>query len=123
MDSTLPLPEGAPEFPMDLGDAAATEASAEDRSLRLPVHGSTVTAAELRERIIQAADIDGVMEIDASQVESVGQAVLQILVAAHAEGERAGLPFRLVNPSQAFLDRVESCRLADAIGIETGDAL
>ncbi|MDV3457369.1 STAS domain-containing protein [Sphingomonas sp. HF-S4] len=105
MDSTLQLPE------------------AEDRSLRLPAHGTTVTAEDLRVRIVLAADLDDSIEIDGSQVESVGQAVLQILVAARAEAAANGQSFRIANPSQAFVERVTSCHLADAIGLETGDTL
>lgn len=103
MDSTLPLPE------------------AEDRSLRLPAHGTTVTAEDLRVRMVLAADHDDAIEIDASEVESVGQAVLQLLVAARTEAQANGQPFRIINPSPAFQERVASCRLADAIGLETGD--
>ena len=103
MDSTLPLPE------------------TEDRSLRLPAHGTTVTAEDLRVRLVLAADLDDAIEVDASEVESVGQAVLQLLVAARIEAENAGQAFRIVNPSQAFVERVTSCRLAAAVGLETGD--
>ena len=103
MDSTLPLPE------------------AEDRSLRLPAHGTTVTAEDLRVRLVLAADLDDVIEVDASEVESVGQAVLQLLVAARAEAAGNGQGFRIANPSQAFVNRVNSCRMAAAIGIESGD--
>jgi anti-anti-sigma regulatory factor len=103
MDSPLPLPE------------------AEDRSVRLPAHGTTVTAEDLRVQLVVAADVDDVVEVDASQAESVGQAVLQLLVAARAEAAANGQAFRITNPSQAFIERVTSCRLADAIGLETGD--
>jgi anti-anti-sigma regulatory factor len=107
MDSPLPLPDA--EFGSD------------DRSLRLPVHGTTVTAEDLRVRLVLAADLDDVVEVDASTVESVGQAVLQLLVAARAEAERTGGRFRIVNPSPAFTDRVNRCHLAASIGLETGD--
>ena len=64
---------------------------------------------------------DDVIEIDASEVESVGQAVLQLLVAARAEAASAGQAFRIVSPSPAFTDRVTRCQLAAALGLETGD--
>ncbi|AJP72185.1 hypothetical protein TS85_10895 [Sphingomonas hengshuiensis] len=105
MDSTQPLPD------VD-----------EERMLRLPPHGTTVTANDLRARIVEAADIEDAIEIDASQVESVGQAVLQLLVAARADAEASGQPFTILNPSHAFVDRVTRCQLAGAIGLETGDA-
>ncbi|MBO9713466.1 STAS domain-containing protein [Sphingomonas sp.] len=103
MDSPLPLPD------------------AQEGPLRLPVHGTTVTAEDLRVRLVMAADADGDFEVDASEVESVGQAVLQLLVAARAEAEANGQPFRILNPSAAFVDRVTRCQLAEAIGLQAGD--
>lgn len=93
---------------------------AEERALRLPANGTTVAAEDLRVRLVLASDFDGEMMIDASEVESVGQAVLQLLIAARMEAERNGQPFSIVNPSPAFLQRVTSCRLADAIGVAAG---
>ncbi|WP_294330252.1 STAS domain-containing protein [uncultured Sphingomonas sp.] len=92
-------------------------------AVALPAHGSTVTAADLQTRLIQAVDGDGPVEVDASQVESVGQAVLQLLVAAKAEAEKLGKAFTILNPSTAFTDRVNRCQLAAAVGIDTGDLL
>ena len=96
---------------------------AEERVLRLPAHGTTVTAEELRAHLVGETDRNGAIEIDASQVESIGQAVLQLLVAARAEASRGAQDFRITNPSPAFIDRVNRCRLAGAIGLETGDIL
>ena len=95
----------------------ASDVAGEDRSLRLPVHGATVTAEDLRVRLVLAADFDGEMVIDASEVESVGQAVLQLLVAARAEALSFGQPFAIVNPSPAFVERGTACRLGEAIGL------
>jgi anti-anti-sigma regulatory factor len=94
-----------------------------DDALALPAHGTTVTAAGLHARLMNALDSDGPVEVDASQVESVGQAVLQLLVAARADAEAAGKPFTILNPSTAFTDRVNRCQLSAAIGIDTGDLL
>ncbi|MCJ8158685.1 STAS domain-containing protein [Sphingomonas sp. LaA6.9] len=91
----------------------------DDRSLRLPVHGSTTTAEDLRVRLVLASDLDGEMVVDASEVESVGQAVLQLLIAAKAEADSAGQSFVIANPSPAFVARVAACRLGDAIGLAT----
>lgn len=91
----------------------------EDRALVLPIHGTTVTAEDLRVRMVLASDFDHAMEIDASAVESVGQAVLQLLVAAKAEADVQGQPFVICNPSPAFVDRVTACGLAAAIGLPT----
>lgn len=90
----------------------------EDRSLRLPAHCTTVTAEDLRVRLVLAADLDGRIEIDASQVESIGQAVLQLLLAARVETQRAAQSFAILQPSAAFLDRVRGCSLAQSLGLE-----
>ena len=87
--------------------------------IRLPVHGTTVTAEDLRIRLVLAADFEGRTEVDASDVESVGQAVLQLLVAARREATQSGQEFTINNPSPAFVQRVVASRLADAIGLET----
>jgi len=107
MNSPLSLPDMAP-------------GSLDDRSLRLPVNGNTVAAEDLKVRLVLAADLDEEMRIDASQVESVGQAVLQLLVAAGAEAERRSLNFEITNPSAAFVERVAGCGLAETLGLQTG---
>jgi len=93
----------------------------DDRSLRLPVHGTTAAAEDVRVRLVLAADLDAEMIIDASEVESVGQAVLQTLVAARNEARLNGQPFIITNPSPAFVDRVQRCGLGEAIGLPGGD--
>lgn len=95
----------------------------QDGAVRLPVHGTTVTAEDLRVRLVLAADLNDVLEVDASEVESVGQAVLQLLVAARVEAASNGQTFRIVYPSQAFAERVTSIHLAHAVGLDTGEAL
>ncbi len=86
--------------------------------LTLPVHGTTATAEELRIRLVLACDRGGDIEIDASEVESVGQAVLQLLVAARAEAEtRNGQRFAITHPSPAFVERVAACRLTALVGL------
>lgn len=74
-------------------------------------------AEDLRVRMVLASDIEGRIDVDASAVESVGQAVLQLLIAGNAEAARIGQSFTIVAPSAAFVSRVESCRLAEAIGL------
>lgn len=91
--------------------------AADDLSLRLPAHCTTTIAEDLRVRLVLATERDAPMEVDASAVESVGQAVLQLLIAAHAEAARVGQSFSIVDPSDAFVRRVESCGLADAVGL------
>jgi anti-anti-sigma regulatory factor len=101
----------SPLSPSDLSD---------DRSLRLPVHGNTVAAEDLKVRLVLAADLDEEMQIDASQVESVGQCILQLLVAARREADRKSLIFKITNPSPAFMERVIGCGLAETLGVVTG---
>ncbi|MBB5685239.1 STAS domain-containing protein [Sphingobium boeckii] len=91
---------------------------AEDRALRLPSHGTTVTAEDLRVRLVLCSDFDGEMLIDGSQVESVGQAVLQLLVAARQEAITHDQPFAITNPSSAFVERAKACMLSAALGLD-----
>jgi len=90
----------------------------EDQDLRLPVHGTTVLAEDLRVKLVLAADASEDMVVDAADVESVGQAVLQLLLAARQEASERGQRFIITNPSPAFARRIAACGLADAFGIE-----
>ncbi len=94
-----------------------SDPGAEGGPVRLPPQCTTVTAEDLRVRLVLAAHGEGELTVDASEVETVGQAVLQLLVAARAEAERNGQAFLVANPSQPFADRVAACRLADALGL------
>ena len=87
-------------------------------SVTLPANGTTATAEELRVRLVLALDGQAPAEIDASEVENAGQAVLQLVVAAQAEARSAGRPLTFTNPSAAFRDRVKRCRLTDQIGLD-----
>jgi anti-anti-sigma regulatory factor len=89
-------------------------------AIHLPAHGTTVCAEELRTNLVYAAAFAPETVIDAGAVESVGQAVLQLLVAASAGARRDNQPFSIINASAAFVDRVDGCRLAEAIGLDTG---
>jgi len=92
---------------------------ADDRSLRLPVNANTVSAEDLKVRLVLAADLDEEIHIDASQVDSVGQAVLQLLIAARDEAENKGLEFEIINPSPAFMERVAACGLSETLGLQS----
>jgi len=85
--------------------------------LRLPAHCTTVAAEELRVQLVLAADLHGAIEVDASEVESIGQATLQLLVAARMEMDGGGQRFAILDPSSAFADRVSRCRLAELLGL------
>ncbi len=87
--------------------------------IRLTGHGTTVTADDLRTELVLASDCAGTV-IDASELHSVGQAVLQVLVAARNDALLHAQPFRFAATSEAFAERVNSCRLADSIGMEAG---
>lgn len=104
-------------------DPIVTNSGENHRTLKLPTHGTTVTAEDLRVRLVLASDLDGAMEIDASVVESVGQAVLQLLVAAKAEADAQEQRLVIQNPSPAFIDRVIACGLAPAIGLTVEEDL
>ena len=86
---------------------------------KLPANGTTASAEELRIQLVLLLDGEDAKEIDASEVENAGQAVMQLLVAAQAEARSAGRPLTFINPSAAFRDRVENCRLAEHIGLDS----
>ena len=96
--------------PRDASEAAQT--------LTLPENGTTASAEELRVQLVLALDQEASPEIDASQVDNVGQAVLQLLVAAQEEARASGRELIFKNASAAFRDRVERCRLTDRIGLQ-----
>ena len=96
---------------------APPELASEDRSLCLPVNCTTVTAEDVRVRLVLSFDLDERTDVDASAVANIGQAGLQLLLAARAESDRVGQPFSVTNPSAAFIDRVNKCCLASAIGV------
>ena len=90
-----------------------------EAAVRLAANASTVTAADLRARLLAAIDgVSGDVAVDAGGVASVGQAVLQVLVAARAEIVAAGRDLVFIDPSRAFLERVAGCRLGGALGLE-----
>jgi len=91
--------------------------AADGRVVKLPANASTITAEELRVRLVLACDVGGGIEIDAGEVESIGQAVLQLLVAAKVEAEASGLPFTITQASPAFEERIAACRLRTRIGL------
>lgn len=91
--------------------------------IAMPAHGVTVTAEELKVRLVLAADAGDAIIVDASAVESVGQAVLQCLLAARTEAEATGHRFHIQNPSPAFLARTEALGLNDRLGLSHTEEL
>jgi len=94
-----------------------------DGPILLPAHCSTVVADDLRIRMVLASDQADTIVIDASEVESVGQAVLQLLIAARAEAERNAGAMSIINPSSAFADRVAEFGLSGAIGLSSAEEI
>lgn len=91
----------------------------EDFTVFLPANGTTVTAEELQVRLVLASDHAEEIRVDASQVENLGHAVLQLLIAAKADADARDMDFHVVSPSPAFLSRVTACRLAEPLGLAT----
>ncbi len=96
----------------------ALEALDADRLVVLPANCDTVAAEDLQVRLVLAADHDNEVRIDASAVDNVGQAVLQLLLAAKREADAGGQPFTIERPSIAFTERVDACRLSEALGLD-----
>ncbi len=86
-------------------------------TIHLPAHGTTVTAEDLKVRLVLAADFGERVQVDASGVESVGQAVLQLLIAARNDAEAAGRPFAIINPSPSFTARVTGLGLNHTLAV------
>jgi len=91
--------------------------------IHLPAHCSTVLADDLRIRLVLAADQADTIVINASEVEDIGQAVLQLLITARVEAERQGGAISIQNPSPSFADRIIRCGLAEAIGLDSDKAI
>ncbi len=118
MSLTLSPPESvSPETSPAESGAASVAGGAASGRISLPAGCGTTMADELRTQLVLAADFADATAIDASGVESVGQAVLQLLVAARREAVRDGHQFTIVAASPAFVDRVTACGLAQAIGL------
>ena len=87
--------------------------------IRLTGHGTTATAGDLRSELVLARGGAGTV-IDASEMHSVGQAVLQVLVAARNDALVHSRPFHFARTSDAFAERATRCQLADLIGMAAG---
>lgn len=74
--------------------------------IALPAVLDTPAAAPLRQTLREAIGTGRPVLLDASGVERIGQACLQVLAAAEAAAEDAGLEFRIVGASPVFADMV-----------------
>jgi anti-anti-sigma regulatory factor len=88
----------------------------------LPANGTTVTAEALRNDLVCAAELGSETVIDGSAVQTVGQAVLQLLVAARTAAIAAGKSVVIINASDGLRARADACCLGEAIGLEAGKA-
>ena len=86
-------------------------------TIYLPAHGTTVTAEDLKVRLVLAANLGDRVNVDARDVESVGQAVLQLLIAARIDAQAAGHAFTITNPSPAFSARIAAFGLNHTLAI------
>ncbi len=84
-----------------------------DRALVLPAQCGTAIAAKLQGALMAAVADEAPPVIDAGAVESVGQAVLQLLLAARVA--RPDLRFAPISPP--FAERVLRCGLGPALGV------
>lgn len=112
MDSPQKLLDG----PMDGLEA--------DGRLRLPPNVTTVMAEDLRAGLVLAADHEAAILIDASETVSIGQAALQLLIAAKQEADRLNIPFAIENAQPALVARIGALGLGEMLSLgETEEAL
>lgn len=109
MDSPQKLLDG----PMD-GPVNGLQA---DGRLRLPPNVTTVMAEDLRAGLILAADHEAAILIDAAETVSIGQAALQLLIAARQEADQLSIPFKIENAQPALVARIGALGLADMLGL------
>lgn len=88
--------------------------------VRLPANGTTACAEDVRTELVFAAQQGRGIEIDASAVRSVGQAVLQLLAAAQRDATAAGYALLFSGTTPEFRDRVAGCKMNEMIGLAAG---
>ena len=86
--------------------------------LKLPANATTASAESLHAQLMALLEGPGCASIDASEVVNIGQAALQLVVAAQAQARAAGQPLAITNPSAAFSERIAQCRLTEHIGLQ-----
>ena len=85
----------------------------------LPARCVTVAAEDVRNQLVMASGLGSETIVDAGAVQTVGQAVLQLLVSAHndAAARQSGVRFSATSP--VFVERVTALGLAALLGIAT----
>ncbi|WP_246351898.1 STAS domain-containing protein [Sphingobium subterraneum] len=89
----------------------------------MPANVTTVLAEDLRARLVLAADHDEAIFIDASETETVGQAALQLLIAAQREAARLGLPFVIENMRPELVARIARLGFGELLGLSTAEEI
>tara|TARA_B110001454_G_scaffold218548_1_gene246841 strand:+ start:3441 stop:3782 length:342 start_codon:yes stop_codon:yes gene_type:complete len=88
-----------------------------DGRLHLPPNLTTVMAEDLRAGLVLAADHEAAILIDAADTTSIGQAALQLLIAARQEADRMNIPFGIANAREPLVRRIEALGLAEMLGL------
>lgn len=86
--------------------------------IHLPARCSTTSAEGMFAQLLESQKRDVPVTIDASDVASLGQAVLQLLIAAQRDFAERGRAFAITDPSDAFLAavRLSGCEAHLEIG-------
>lgn len=85
-----------------------------DTRIPLPAQCGSAAAEGLHRALCEATD-RGAVHIDASQVDSVGQAVLQLLLAARRTAQARGISFDIRSASETFSDTLSRCQLPELL--------
>lgn len=88
-----------------------------DGRLRLPPNVTTLMAEDLRAGLVLAADHESAILINASETVNIGQAALQLLIAARQEADRLNIPFEIENAQAPLIARLDALGLADILGL------
>jgi anti-anti-sigma factor len=90
----------------------------ENTVARIDIRGelSIFTAAELRQRLLDALDAGAEIEVDLSEVSEMDSAGMQLMVAAKREAAARNKPLRFAGHSPAVVDILELCNLSGQLG-------
>jgi anti-anti-sigma regulatory factor len=117
------------DSPLNLHDGSAISLTADDHHddtpeapeaggpIVLPSNVTTVLAEDLRARLVFAADQEDAIIIDADECEAIGQAALQLLIAARREAGRLGMPFSIRNLNAGMAARISKLGLNAELGL------
>ena len=82
---------------------------------RLAPELDLAAASALRDALVASLDAGRGLELDASAVERISTACLQVLVAAARATQREGLAFRIINPSHVLAGAVADLAILDLL--------